>query len=155
VDEGVVCDAMLAGSAPGVFAAGDVARWFNRASGATMRLEHWTAAAEQGEAAAGNAVAPEEAKPYTAVPYFWSDVHGSRIQFLGVPDGDHVEVVSGDPRQHKFVALYRSGDRLTGALGVNNQVEVLKYRRLLKKRASWTDALVYAESRRGPRAGVS
>jgi NADPH-dependent 2,4-dienoyl-CoA reductase/sulfur reductase-like enzyme len=155
LDDGVVCDAMLGSSAPDVYAAGDVARWFNRWSGNSMRLEHWTAAAEQGEAAARNAVAPEDGEPYAAVPYFWSDAYGTRIQFLGVPDCDQVEVVSGDPRRHKFVTLYRSGDRLTGALGMDNQVEVLKYRRLLKKGASWTDALAFAESRRAARAGAS
>lgn len=154
VDDGVVCDAMLGSSVADVYAAGDVARWFNTWSGGHMRLEHWTAAAEQGEAAVRNAVLPEEAKPYVAVPYFWSDWHGSRIQFLGLPECDEVEVVSGDPQRHRFVALYRSGDRLTGALGMDSQVEVLKYRRLLKKGASWADALSYAESRRKVHAGV-
>src|SRR5262249_59322953 len=52
LDDGVVCDETLNAGAPGVYAAGDVARWFNPLFGQTMRLEHWTTAAAQGRVAA-------------------------------------------------------------------------------------------------------
>lgn len=70
LDDGVVCNSYLATAAPGVYAAGDVARWYNSAFGRLMRLEHWTSAQEQGDRAARNAIDPANARPYSAVPYF-------------------------------------------------------------------------------------
>src|SRR5581483_7996646 len=52
LDNGVVCDSTCAAGAPGVVAAGDVARWPNNLFGETMRVEHWSNAVEQGAAAA-------------------------------------------------------------------------------------------------------
>ncbi|HEV8559948.1 MAG TPA: FAD-dependent oxidoreductase [Actinophytocola sp.] len=95
LDNGVVCDETLNAGAPGVYAAGDVVRWFNPMFGETMRLEHWTTAAEQGAVAAANAIEPAAA-PCSIVPYFWSDWHDDRIQFVGIPEADEIEVVSGD-----------------------------------------------------------
>ncbi|HEY2225487.1 NAD(P)/FAD-dependent oxidoreductase [Actinomycetospora sp.] len=156
LDNGVVADATLA-AAPGVYVAGDIARWpnllFDDVDTSPMRLEHWTAASEQGARAARNAVNPSAAQDYTTVPYFWSDWYDSRIQFVGMsragegfPEVD-VEVVMGE-EDGRFVALYRCGDRLAGALAVDRPAEVMQYRRLLMKRASWDEGLEKAEERR-------
>ncbi len=151
LDDGVVCDETLATGADRVYAAGDVARWHNPLFSRAMRLEHWTSAAEQGAAAARNALNPDEAKPYRTVPYFWSDWHDSRIQFVGIPDGEHIEVVDGEPGEsQRWVALYRAGDRLVGALAVNGQAVIMKYRALIAKRTSWRDALAFAATKRTP-----
>ncbi|MDL9938922.1 oxidoreductase C-terminal domain-containing protein [Gordonia sp. ABSL1-1] len=88
-------------------------------------------------------------KPYGTVPYFWSDWYDARIQFVGSPEADEVVVVDGDPGQsEKWVALYRRGDRLIGALTVNGQTVIMKYRVMITKGASWEDALAFAEKRR-------
>jgi NADPH-dependent 2,4-dienoyl-CoA reductase/sulfur reductase-like enzyme len=148
LDNGVVCDATLAATgATGVYAAGDVVRWHNALFDQVMRIEHWTSAAEQGAAAARNALDPAGAKPYSTVPYFWSDWYAHRIQFVGVPGADEVHVVSGSADGDRFVALYRRGDRLTGALTLNGQAVVMKYRNLIAKQAGWSDALAFAEQR--------
>ncbi|MEU7812805.1 FAD-dependent oxidoreductase [Pseudonocardia sp. NPDC049154] len=152
LDNGVVADEYLATSLPGVYAAGDVVRWRNPLfddgpTGGLMRIEHWTSAAEQGAAAAHNAIDPASAKPYETVPYFWSDWYSSRIQFVGVPDADEVKVVSGSVEEQKFVALYRTGDRLTGALTLDRRADVMKYRVQIGRRTSWADALAFAEKR--------
>lgn len=149
VDDGVLCDATLFTGVDGVYAAGDVARWYNPLFERRMRLEHWTSAAEQGAAAAKNALNPSAAKPYQTVPYFWSDWYDSRIQFVGVPDADEVHVVEGeDPSAQRRVALYRQGDRLMGALTINGQTVIMKYRTMIAKNASWEEALTFAEKRR-------
>ena len=148
LDNGVVCDATLWTGADGVYAAGDVARWHNPLFDRAMRLEHWTSAAEQAAVAIRNALDPVAAKPYQTVPYFWSDWYGSRIQFVGVPQADEVRVVDGDATGGRCVALYREGDRLTGALTINGQSVIMKYRVLIMKRSSWRDALEFAENRR-------
>ncbi|MEV0627804.1 NAD(P)/FAD-dependent oxidoreductase [Nonomuraea wenchangensis] len=148
LDDGVVCDETLFTGAPGVYAAGDVARWHNPAFGRHMRLEHWTSAAEQGATAARNALDPANAKSYSTVPYFWSDWYDSRIQFVGVPATEEVRVVDGDPGGDRFVALYREGDRLAGALTLNGQTQIMKYRALIMRGASWADGLEFAGRRR-------
>ncbi len=142
--DGVVCDAMCQTSAPGVYAAGDIARWPNELFGGEMRIEHWSNAADQAHAAARNMLAdPGESKPYTPVPYFWSDQYDATIQLLGHPDpGDEVRVVQGSIDERKFVALYRRGERLTGALGLSWPRMVMPFRSLLLRGASWDDAMV-------------
>ncbi len=149
VGDGVVCDETLATSVPGAYAAGDVASWVNPAFGRRQRLEHWTSAAEQGAAAARNALDPANATPYRTVPYFWSDWYDVRIQFVGSPQADEVLLVDGDPEAgERWIALYRAGDRLVGALTVNGQTEVMKYRGQILKGGSWDDALAFAEQRK-------
>ncbi|MEU8413483.1 FAD-dependent oxidoreductase [Amycolatopsis japonica] len=147
LDDGVVCDETLHTGAPGVYAAGDVARWHNPAFSRHMRLEHWTSAAEQGALAARNALDPANARPYATVPYFWSDWYGSRFQFVGIPATDEVRVVDGDTDGTGFTALYREGDRLAGALTLNRPRDIMKYRRLITGEASWDDGLAFAKTR--------
>jgi NADPH-dependent 2,4-dienoyl-CoA reductase/sulfur reductase-like enzyme len=147
VRDGVICDRTLATNVPGVYAAGDVARWWNPLFGRHMRLEHWTSAAEQGAVAGRNAVS-RTAEPYETVPYFWSNWYGTRIQFVGVREGDEVESIGDGDR---FVALYRDGDRLAGALAVNRPALTMKYRALIRRRAGWAEARALAA--RGRAAG--
>lgn len=147
--DGVVCDATLAAGPPGVMAAGDVARWPHELfDGEEVRIEHWTNANEHGAVAAKNLLAlaaGEPATPYAGVPFFWSDQYGHRIQFLGRSSGaDEVRVVRGSAEARRFVALYRRGERLWGALGLDEPKQLMGYRKLLLERASWVDALAHA-----------
>ncbi|HVV08032.1 NAD(P)/FAD-dependent oxidoreductase [Amycolatopsis sp.] len=141
LDDGVVCDETLR-AGPGIYAAGDVARWHNPAFGRSMRLEHWTSAAEQARVAARNAIDPAGAAVCRVVPYFWSDWYGDRIQFAGVPAADEVRVVDDGPG--RLVALYREGGRLAGALTLNGRAKVMKYRGLIQRGASWAEGLAFA-----------
>ncbi len=149
--DGVVCDEHLAVlGAPGVVAAGDVARWPNSLFDEEMRVEHWTNAAEQGALAASNLVAAAAGRPlepYAPVPFFWSDQYDRRIQFLGrAAAEDEVRIVSGSVEERRFLALYGREGRLRGALGLNVPKLVMPYRRLLAARASWDEALAHAAS---------
>ncbi|TVT26009.1 FAD-dependent oxidoreductase [Amycolatopsis acidiphila] len=155
LDGGVVCDEHLWTGADGVYAAGDLVRWHNPAFGVSMRLEHWTSAAEQARIAARNAIGPGEPAACSTVPYFWSDWYGSRIQLAGIPAADEVRVVDGDlDRDGRLVALYRRGDRLAGALTVNGKAQVMKYRGLIQREASWEDGLAFAADRRRAAANL-
>jgi NADPH-dependent 2,4-dienoyl-CoA reductase/sulfur reductase-like enzyme len=146
-DRGVVCDATLATGVPGVYSAGDVAHVPNPLfDGQLMRLEHWTNAAEQGAAAARHALDPASARPLSTVPYFWSDWYSHRIQFVGTPVADEVEVVV--PAEDGFVALYRRRDRVVGALTVDRPRDIMKLRRRVADRGSWTEAVAFAETLR-------
>jgi NADPH-dependent 2,4-dienoyl-CoA reductase/sulfur reductase-like enzyme len=149
--DGVVCDANLNALAvdgfpvPGIFAAGDVARWPNGLFGEEMRVEHWTNAAEQGAHVAvnlGHLAAGEPLEPYEPLPFFWSDQFDHRIQFLGrAAADDEVRVVAGSVADGKFLALFGREGRLHGALGVNAPRWVMPTRKLFLDRASWDEAV--------------
>lgn len=146
LDDGVRVDPTLHAGAPGVWAAGDVARVVS--PGGSVRLEHWTSAAEQGALAARNALDPAAASPYTAVPYFWSDSYGHKLQMVGHAPGGDVEVL-GDADSGPWTVLYRSGDALAGALTLDLPGRIMKYRAMIARSTSWDDALAAAASRPG------
>jgi len=132
LDDGVVCDAFCA-AAPGVFAAGDVARWHNPLFGEEMRVEHWSNAAEQGSYVAERLAGTDlGAQPFAPVPFFWSDQYGVKIQFAGRmrPD-DEVRLVAGSLAERKFTALYGRAGRLSGVLAWSRPRDLAKYRRLI------------------------
>jgi NADPH-dependent 2,4-dienoyl-CoA reductase/sulfur reductase-like enzyme len=147
VDNGVVCDSTCATSAPGVVAAGDIARWPNNLFGETMRVEHWSNAVEQGAAAARRLLAgPGEAVDFAPVPYFWSDQYDTKIQFLGrCCPTDEVRVVDGSIEEGRFVALFGRDGRLFGALSFNRPRLLMAYRKLLAAKTSFDDALAHAQ----------
>ena len=142
LDNGVVCDEHCRTAAPDVVAAGDVARWYNPLFGERMRVEHWTNAVEQGEAAARNLVlAAGDRRPYAPVPYFWSDQYDVKIQFCGRarPDDD-VQVVHGSPADRDFVATFVRHGRLVGAMAFNAGREFAPYQRLIAEDAGAVSA---------------
>ncbi|MET0804970.1 MAG: FAD-dependent oxidoreductase, partial [Acidimicrobiales bacterium] len=107
LDNGVVCDETCL-AAPGVVAAGDIARWPNARFGEVMRVEHWENALEQGAAAARRLLAGDEpGERFEPVPWFWSDQYDRKIQLAGRsgPD-DLVRVVHGSVDERRFVALF-------------------------------------------------
>lgn len=140
IDNGVVCDDSCL-AAPGIVAAGDVARWPNALfDGERMRLEHWTNATEQGVHAARRLLGHEE--PFAPVPFVWSDQYDRKIQTVGVVSADaDVHVAHGTLDERQFVALFGHGGRLLGALGFNRPRFVMQYRRMIAERGSWDDAL--------------
>jgi NADPH-dependent 2,4-dienoyl-CoA reductase/sulfur reductase-like enzyme len=145
--DGVVCDESLR-AAPGVFAAGDVARWPNPVFHEEMRVEHWTNASEQAEAVAANVLAgPDALAPFASVPWVWSDQYEHRIQVVGRPGpGDDVEVVFGSVEERRFLALYGRGGRLVGALAIDCPRQLAPYLRKLESLPPFADAVAEARS---------
>ncbi|HTO70569.1 MAG TPA: FAD-dependent oxidoreductase [Myxococcota bacterium] len=147
LEDGVVCDEFCA-AAPGVFAAGDVARWHNPLFDEVMRVEHWSNAVEQGsyvaERLAGTDVG---AAPFAPVPFFWSDQYDTKLQFAGrMRAGDDVRVVAGSLAERKFTALYGRADRLTGVLAFSRPRDLARYRRLIGARESFAAAVAAASA---------
>ncbi|GIF19315.1 NADPH-dependent 2,4-dienoyl-CoA reductase/sulfur reductase-like enzyme [Actinoplanes tereljensis] len=140
IDDGVVCDEYSA-AAPDVYAAGDVARWHNPLFGVAMRIEHRTNAAEQGLAAARNLLNPQARKPFAPVPYFWSDQYDLKIHAYGYLRGhDEVEVVEGSLADRRFLAAYRKGDRVVGALAVGMPPKAIRpWRQAIALSTPWKD----------------
>jgi len=143
VDDGVECDATCQ-AAPGIVAAGDVARWPSGLyDGASMRLEHWTNAAEQGAFVGRRLLAADDAAPvFDPVPFVWSDQYDVKIQVAGSVRGDdQIEVVDGSLEERRFVAAVGRAGRLVGAVGFGRPRVLMQYRRLIAERASFEDAL--------------
>jgi NADPH-dependent 2,4-dienoyl-CoA reductase/sulfur reductase-like enzyme len=147
LNNGVVCDEFLF-AADGVVAAGDVARWTHRALDQSLRVEHWTNAAESGVAATRNLLhGRDAATAYEPVLFFWSDQYATKIQVVGRPSpDDEVVIVDGSVDERKLVALYRHGDRLSAALAFSRPRQLMSYRALLAAGASFDEALEHARS---------
>jgi 3-phenylpropionate/trans-cinnamate dioxygenase ferredoxin reductase subunit len=145
LDNGVVCDGTCL-AAPGVVAAGDVARWPNPRYGELMRVEHWDNAVQQGVHAARRLLqSDEEATPFAPVPWFWSDQYDRKVQLAGRPHpDDEVRVVAGSTAEHRFAAFYGRDGRFTAALGMNRPRQVMQSKGLLEAGASWDEALEFA-----------
>jgi len=140
LDDGVVCDATCS-AAPGVVAAGDVARWPNELFGEMMRVEHWDNAAAQGTHAARRLL-DESVEPFAPVPWFWSDQYDRKIQLAGrVRPDDEIQVVTGSLQERRFAAIYGRAGRITGVLGFNRPRHVMRYRALIAQQASFEEAL--------------
>lgn len=149
--DGIVCDSTLNAGPPGVYAAGDVARWPNpQFADEEMRVEHWTNASEQGLHAAKNllAVANDDAPtPYSAVPFFWSEQYGVRIQFVGRAAGDDdVRIVRGSIESRSFLALYGKHGVLRGALGMAMPKPLMQSRTFLLDGLTFDEAIEAAAS---------
>jgi 3-phenylpropionate/trans-cinnamate dioxygenase ferredoxin reductase component len=144
VDDGVVCDETLM-AAPGVVAAGDIARWPSRRYGQYLRVEHWETAIEMGEAAARRLLAAAsggEPEVFDPVPWFWSDQYDRKIQLAGRSSAeDKVEIVSGSLAERRFVALYGRDDTVAGVLGMNRPSHVARLRPLVEARTAWDEAV--------------
>jgi len=149
LENGVVCDDRLY-AAPGIVAAGDVARWRWRHDGGEelIRIEHWQVAAEAGVAAARSLLAGRaDAPPFVPIPYFWSDQFGIRFQVLGNPGGDDdVEVVEGSLGEGKFVALFGRAGRLRAVMAIGKPRQLMGFRPLLQSGCSWDEALAHGTS---------
>jgi NADPH-dependent 2,4-dienoyl-CoA reductase/sulfur reductase-like enzyme/nitrite reductase/ring-hydroxylating ferredoxin subunit len=109
LDRGVVVDAFLQTSAPGLFAAGDIARWPDPHSGQAIRVEHWVVAERQGQTAALNMLGLRE--KFEAVPFFWSQHYDIPINYVGHAEKWDELAIEGDIAGKDCLLRYKTKGR--------------------------------------------
>ncbi len=117
VDDGVVVDAHLETSVPGVYAAGDVANAWHPHYGRHLRVEHWANVLNQGTTAGHNAVGGRE--EYVRLPYVFSDQYDLGLEYVGHARRGDAVVVRGDLASREFLAFWHRDGDVTAALAVN------------------------------------
>ncbi|MFF1922033.1 NAD(P)/FAD-dependent oxidoreductase [Streptomyces sp. NPDC058221] len=127
LEDGVVCDSRCR-AADGIYATGDVARFHHEGLDRPLRLENRTNATEQSMLVAANILG--EDRPYSPVPYFWTDQLGVKIQVYGLPTPTAtVHIVEGALEQGRFVAQYADGeDGPVAVLGWNMPKQARQHR---------------------------
>jgi 3-phenylpropionate/trans-cinnamate dioxygenase ferredoxin reductase subunit len=117
IDNGVVVDDLLQTSAPGIFAAGDIANAWHPHYKQRIRTEHWANALNQGSAAGANAVGTPA--PYTRLPYFFSDQYDLGLEYVGYASADDAVAIRGDLGKREFIAFYHRDGVVTAGMNVN------------------------------------
>jgi 3-phenylpropionate/trans-cinnamate dioxygenase ferredoxin reductase subunit len=117
VDNGILVDEHLQTSAPGVFAAGDVANAYHPFYRERIRVEHWANALNQGPAAARSMLG--EAAAYERLPYFFSDQYEVGMEYTGFARAWDRVVFRGDPATREFIAFWMVEDRVVAGMNVN------------------------------------
>ena len=128
---GIVVDARLQTSAPGIYAAGDVAEYESVVHGGRrIRIEHWDVAFNQGKTAALNMLGQDQ--PHDVVPYFFSDLSDwASLEYVGPALEWDREVVRGSLEEGEFSIFYVHEGRVAGALSVGRSDDLEHARRLL------------------------
>ena len=117
LDNGVVADEYLTTSVEGIYAAGDVANAFHPRYRTRIRLEHWSAALNQGPAAARNMLGQHKA--YDRIPYFFSDQYDLGMEYRGRAPVFEQVVFRGDVAGREFIAFWINEGRVVAAMNVN------------------------------------
>jgi NADPH-dependent 2,4-dienoyl-CoA reductase/sulfur reductase-like enzyme/nitrite reductase/ring-hydroxylating ferredoxin subunit len=124
IDRGVLVDSFLQTSVPGIFAAGDVARWPGRTPGSTMRIEHWVVAQRQGQTAARNMLGQK--LRFEGIPFFWSQHYDVPIAYVGHVERWDTITVHGSIDNKSCVVAYRVDGMVHAAASIFRDKESLE-----------------------------
>ncbi|KIO47744.1 hypothetical protein SQ11_15650 [Nitrosospira sp. NpAV] len=125
VDTGILVDECLQTSVPGIYAAGDVARWRDKASGQALRIEHWVVAERQGQVTAENLLGAN--KKFQDVPFFWSVHYDLTINYAcHAQSWDAIEI-DGDIAARDCLVRYQKNGVTIAVAGIGRDKQVLEF----------------------------
>jgi apoptosis-inducing factor 3 len=133
-DRGVVVNQYLETSAPGIYAAGDIARWPDPHCGENIRVEHWVVAERQGQAAALNMLG--YGAPFTAVPFFWSQHYDVPINYVGHAEKWDEIAIDGDIPNKDCLLRFKHNGRVLAVASIFRDVESLQEEVMMERAAA-------------------
>jgi apoptosis-inducing factor 3 len=132
MDRGISVDSYLETSVPGIFAAGDIARWPDPHSGERIRVEHWVVAERQGQVAAKNILGRRER--FEAVPFFWSQHYDVAINYLGHAENPDSIRIEGSLSSRDCIVYFSRNSRTLAVATIARDLQSLQIEAAMEAR---------------------